>query len=200
MNSKKAGNLGRGLLSRSNHLHGFLALAEVELRRPTTYPTFSPRSLHPCPSPLSDHRSLELREAPDHLHHHSTCRGRRVDGLGETPKACLGGIDLLQDVQEVLQGPRQPVELPNHNDVAGTKLVKKAMKLRSVPSTAGRLFLKHSVGTSLLEGTGLHPCRLLLALRDPGVAEEVPLWLLGLAQTHCERVCQRNTVLQRASH
>lgn len=199
MNAEEAGNLGGGLLSRANHLDGLLALAGIELGRSTADAAFGPRGLEPRPSPLADHRSLELGKAPDHLHHHATCGGRRIDGLGQTPKAGLGSIDLLQDVQKVLERARQAVELPDHDDVSGAKLIEQPMQLGAVPPATRSPLLEYSGCTGFLESTRLRSGRLLLPLRDSSVAQEVPLRILGLAQTHCERVCQRNTVLQRAS-
>ncbi len=63
------------------------------------------------------------------LHHHPTGGGRRVYGLGQASKPRISGVDLLQDVQQVFEGARQAVELPNHDDVTGAKLVEKSMQL-----------------------------------------------------------------------
>jgi hypothetical protein len=52
-----------------------------------------------------------IGEGADHLHHHASGRGSGVDALGDRPEAGAGLGDPFHDVQHVLEGAGQPVEL-----------------------------------------------------------------------------------------
>jgi hypothetical protein len=60
--------------------------------------------------------------------------------------------DLLHDVQQVLQRPRQPVDLPDHHHVARPEMVEQAMQLRSVPTPARCLLLEQASAPGRREG------------------------------------------------
>src|SRR3546814_4447002 len=71
---------------------------------------------------FADHGPLELGEASHHLHHHPPCRGGGVDRFGQRTKARSRELDPLHDVQHVLQAARQPVELPDDDDISLAQL------------------------------------------------------------------------------
>ena len=76
----------------------------------------------------------------------------------------------LEQVQEVLERAGQAVELPDHDDIAGSELVEQAAEFWSVPSAAGHGLLVNLLGTGLAQQP---------ALRSGGL---VPDW-----QAVCER-------------
>src|SRR3546814_8227505 len=71
---------------------------------------------------IADHGPLELGEASHHSHHHPPCRGGGVDRFGQRTKARSRELDPLHDVQHVLQAARQPVELPDDDDISLAQL------------------------------------------------------------------------------
>ncbi len=152
MDAEEAGDLGAGLLPGADHFHGLLPLVRVELGRPPPNSALSPSCLEPSSGTLADHRSLELGKAPDHLHHHPAPGGGGVHGLGQAAKPGTCCIDLLQDVQEILEGAGEPVELPNHDDIARPKLIEEATELGAVPPSPGRLLLEHPDRAGLPKG------------------------------------------------
>ncbi len=73
--------------------------------------------------PLLEHCPFELGESPHHLHHHPSCRRRRVDRFGQAAETRLGFTEPLHDGEHVAEGARQPVEFPDHEHIALAKLV-----------------------------------------------------------------------------
>ena len=75
------------LVALGDHLSNLGLLLVGQLR--TAYadaPLFA-GSIQPGLGPFFEHGPLELRECPNHLHHHSACWCRRVDGFGQTAEA-----------------------------------------------------------------------------------------------------------------
>src|SRR3546814_21188031 len=77
-----------------------------------------------------------LQQSPSHhLHHHPPCRGGGVDRFGQRTKARSRELDPLHDVQHVLRAARQPVELPDDDDISPAQLPD---HLQEIGSASGR--------------------------------------------------------------
>jgi len=71
------------LSSLDNHLSNLSLLSLEKLRTASTDATFLACGIQPCFGPFSQHGPLELRESPDHMHHHPPRRRGRIDGLSQ---------------------------------------------------------------------------------------------------------------------
>ena len=108
-------------------------------------------------------RSNSAKRA-DHLHHHASGRRRGVDRLGQRAEAGASFVNPLHDVQHILQRARQPIELPDDDDIALAQLVEHAVQLGPVPAAAGGGLLEDAAAAGGAERLGLHGIALLVAL------------------------------------
>jgi hypothetical protein len=74
--------VGGRLVALRYHLADFNLLLRRQLRTASTDSTFLASCVQTGLGSFLEHCPFELSESPDHLHHHSACRGGRVDGLG----------------------------------------------------------------------------------------------------------------------
>ena len=80
-------HIGTGLTA-CNHAFGNLApFGGVEFLATAAYASLRPSGGKTGGGALTNHRSFELREGTDHLHHHAPDRGCGVDVLGDRTKA-----------------------------------------------------------------------------------------------------------------
>ena len=89
-------------------------------------------------SAFPQHGALELREGPHHLHHHPAGRSGRVDGLGQATESRSGFPELLHDREHVAQRAREPIQLPDNDNVTGAKLIEEPEELGPLPTSAGK--------------------------------------------------------------
>ena len=81
---------------------------------------------------LTDEAALEFGERAEYLKHEPAARRRRVDRLGERPESDLAALQLFDRLDELLQRPREPVEFPDDECVAGAKIVERGDELRPI--------------------------------------------------------------------
>jgi hypothetical protein len=147
-------------------------------RRPRSAP---PRGLRePRARALADHRALELGEGAHHLHHHAARRGGGVDRLRERAEARARRLDPLHDVEEVLEAAAEAVELPDHDHVALAELAQHLLQRGPVPAPARRRLFEDAPAAGARQRRRLRGVGLLVALADPGVAQEIGLRRHGL--------------------
>jgi hypothetical protein len=103
-------------------LGDFSTHGRIQLPAPSADTPFGPGCGETRRCSFTDHRSFELGEGPDDLHHHSPGRS--------------GGVDVLSDVQHVLQRTRQPVELPDDDSIALAEMVEQTVQLGPIPTPA----------------------------------------------------------------
>jgi hypothetical protein len=77
---------------------------------------------------LFEHGPFELCESTHHLHHHSTCRGGRVDRFGQAAESGSGFAKAFHNREHITKGARQPVQLPHHEHVCLAESIEKPMK------------------------------------------------------------------------
>ncbi|AOF95310.1 hypothetical protein BSY17_4165 (plasmid) [Sphingobium sp. RAC03] len=115
------------------------------------------------------------------MHHHPSCRGSRVDAFGERTKPTACDFDAVEDVKQVLERARKPVELPDGHDITGAELVNHPVQLGTIPASATGRFLEYAFAPSSFERATLERRALIVAFRDTGVADQ---HLLSLSQTN----------------
>ena len=99
----------------------------------------------------------ELRERPDHLHHHSTRWCSRVDRFRQATKSRPCFPDPIHNREYVAKGPRQPIEFPHHEHVTLAKLVEQPVKLGTIPTSTRRLLPKDALAPGSLQRLPLGP-------------------------------------------
>src|SRR3546814_19125667 len=93
---------------------------------------------------------------------------------GQRTKARSRELDPLHDVQHVLQAARQPVELPDDDDISLAQLPDHLQELGSVPSPAASGLLESTFAAERVERAPLRGVRLVVALRHAGLPDQRP--------------------------
>src|SRR4051812_19311596 len=76
-------------------------------------------------------------------------------------------------MEQILEGPGQPIQLPDHERVARPQLIEQAVQLGPVPAPTRRLVLEHPFAAGALERTDLGGGVLgVVRLGNPCIAEE----------------------------
>lgn len=86
--------------------------------RPTDGGTPSTGGVEPSCGPLADHVALELGEGGKDVEGEAACRSGRVERLLERAEAGATLLEHVDDVDEVAKGAPEPIEFPDHDDVA----------------------------------------------------------------------------------
>src|SRR3546814_792682 len=73
----------------------------------------------------------------------------------------------------VLQAARQPVELPDDDDISLAQLPDHLQELGSVPSLAASGLLEYTFAAERVERAPLRGVRLVVALRHAGIADQI---------------------------
>lgn len=72
---------------------------------------------------LADQLPLEFSQRPENTEHELAPGGRRVDALGERPEPDLLRLEIIDQGEEVLERPPEPVQTPHNDHIAGTELI-----------------------------------------------------------------------------
>ena len=94
-----------------------------------------------------------------------------IDSVSERNLAPMASMRSRMD-EQVLERPRQPVELPDDEGVAGAHLIEQPMQFGTIPSSAGRRFLEDFLAAGFFEHADLRRGVLIFGLGDAGVAEQ----------------------------
>jgi len=116
--------------------------------------------------------------------------GGGVDGLGQAAKSGFNLRQPLHKNEHIAERTREPVELPDHEDITLAEMIQQPVKFGPVPASAGGLFTIDARATGGLErrrlGRGV-----LLDGGDTGVANQhcinvspIPLITQYLYATH----------------
>lgn len=185
MNVEQPGGFRGCFLPRVDQLDDFLLLIWLELGFASAYAALLASGFESADRALSHHGTLELCEEPDDLHHHSAGRRGGVYRFGQASEAGAFTIEGLDDGQQVLERAREPVELPDHHDIAITQIVEQMMQLGPVPAATGGLFLEDGLAAGGFQGLQLEIVVLVLG-RDPRVADDhelhKPLQMISVLQ------------------
>ncbi len=126
MDPEDAGDIGAGAAG-GEHAKNLGPLPRQQLGAPPTRAALRTGRLQTSVGSLAHHRSLEFGEAAKHLHHHAPGRTGGVDCLGQGAEVGARGVDLLQDVQQVLERARQAIEFPDDERIALAHLIEEAV-------------------------------------------------------------------------
>jgi hypothetical protein len=107
------------------HLSNLGLLLLGKLRATSADASFLSGGIQPGLGPFFEHGPLELRECPNHLHHHSARRCRSVDGFGQTAKARPRFTESLHNREYIAEGAREPIQFPDHKHVTIAELIQK---------------------------------------------------------------------------
>jgi hypothetical protein len=121
---------------------------------------------------LPDQVAFELGQGGEDVEDELAARGGGVDLLLQAaePDLMLGHAG--DGVEQVAQGPGEPVELPDDQGVAGAELVQDLLEDRAVGAGAAGGLGEHPVAAGAVQGVDLE-VRLLVGGGDAGVAEQV---------------------------
>jgi hypothetical protein len=117
-----------------------LCLLRIEHLRPSTLPPPRPGRLQPRLRPLSNQRPLELRQRRKEMKHKLAAAGGRVYALRHARKPHAHGFQPLDDLDEMLQRPPQPIQPPDHQRVAVSQDFHELQQLRPL-ALGSALFL-----------------------------------------------------------
>jgi hypothetical protein len=82
--------------------------------------------------PLPDDVPFKFRERPEDVEDQLAARGRRVDLLGERLKTDVAVIEFRDPGDEVLEGPAEPVKLPDNQGVVFPQMRERLSKTGTV--------------------------------------------------------------------
>ena len=80
-------------------------------------PAFEPGPAHAGPDPFDDQVALELGDGADDDHDGAAQRAARVDLLAEADELDVQVVELVEHLQEVADGPGDPVRGPDQHDL-----------------------------------------------------------------------------------
>ena len=173
---EEAGRSGGRFLAFQHHLANRGLLVREELGAAAPHAPFLPGGLDAGSGAFPQHRALELREGPHHVHQHPAGWRRRVDRLGHAPEARAGVPEPRHDREHVAQRAREPIQLPDHHDVSGAQVREELDELGPVPPSAGRLLTKDALAPR--RGQRRHLRRGVLIVRGHA----------GVPDQHCTKV------------
>ena len=135
-------------------------------------------------SAFPQHGALELREGPHHLHHHPAGRSGRVDRLGQATESRSGFPELLHDREHIAQRAREPIQLPDNDNVTAAELMEEPEELGPLPTSSGSLLAEDALAARRFERRHLSR-RVLIVGGNAGVTDQ-----------HCIKVSLITLVLQ----
>lgn len=143
----------------------------IELARPATGPSSSPRRRQSGPCPLADQLALELGESTEDMEDEFSAAGRGVNLLGQAPEADPPLRERVHQLDQVRERPSEPVKSPDDEHVAGPQEVDRLGKLGAIGlDTADRVLIK-ALAAGRVKRVALE-CKVLVIGRYAGVANE----------------------------
>ena len=138
-------------------------------------PPWRPRARgggQPSRRPFADEVAFELGQGREDVEDELAAGGGGVDGLLEAaePDAAVGQAG--DGVDQMPQGPAEPVEFPDDQGVAGAQLIQDLDEGGAVGAGAAGGLGEHPVAAGVLEGVDLE-LGVLVGGGDAGVAEQV---------------------------
>jgi hypothetical protein len=129
-------------------------------KRPAPGPSSSARRGEAGDRPLRDQLAVKLGEGGENPENELACRGGGVDRrtlTGENLQADTAGSEVVDCVDQVVQIPAKPIQLPDHERVTGAKRFQARGQAGAVIAPTGRPVLVEAfvVDASLEEGVSL---------------------------------------------
>ena len=110
-------------------------------RGPTAGAATGPGRLQAGQGALADHPTLELGERGEEVEHQLAAGGGGVDRLGERAQAEAAHPEILDGLDQLLQGTGEAIQLPDHQRVALAHVRQGRLEGGSLALGAGRLLL-----------------------------------------------------------
>jgi len=126
--------------------------------------------------PLADQAVLELGERAKEVKDQPTTAAVGVDGFGERSEADAALVKVVDDLDQVLQRPREAVELPDHQRVALAHRAQAGGQLRPLAELAGCLLLEQLLAAGATERVKLQ-LRVLVLRTHAGIADDHQTYL-----------------------
>jgi hypothetical protein len=123
------------------------------------------------PGALDDQLADELGERGEDVEDQPPAGGGRVQGLVQALEPDALPAQRSNDLDQVCQGPRQPVQAGHHQGVAGPQVIQAGRQLGPVGVLAGQLVGEDAEAARLGQGV-LLPVEQLAGGADPGVADQ----------------------------
>lgn len=148
-----------------------VSLERVEGGRSATGPASASGGFHAGAGALADEVGLEFGDGSEDVEDEFAAGGGGVDGFGEGPELDAGVSEFCHGPDEVGEGAAEPVEAPDHDDVAGAGEAAEGFELGAVIESAGGAVGEDPLAAGGGEGVGLKR-RVLEVCGDAGVADE----------------------------
>lgn len=87
--------------------------------------------------PLDDQGPFQLGHSAEYLHDEGTHCRRCIDRLSQGFKSCSAIREHIQEAEQIREGPRQAIQLPNHQDVTRQEFGQSFFKLRPMTHCRG---------------------------------------------------------------
>ncbi len=138
---------------------------------------------------FSNEVTFELGDAGEDGHNHlAGMRGGVGPRFGEGLKAGTGLADGLDDLEQVTSGTRQPIELPDSDDISLAELIEHSIQLRSVAIGTRDLFPEDFAASGLLESIELKFRELKL---EPPTVERLDRLIRSTMRAFKDDFCRR---------
>jgi hypothetical protein len=119
---------------------------------------------------FADHAPFHLGQGTEDVERHATDRCGGVDRFGEAADSHPLLLEVGEQIDQVARRPSEPVQSPNHDRVAGTKLNDQIVEGRPTRIGSRRLVGENALAARSTQSSELQRL-VLIGSRDSGVAE-----------------------------
>ena len=120
--------------------------------------------------PLRCQLPLEFRQRRHDAEHHPSARCPGIDPLGKRLELHLALAEAGHNLDQVLQRPAQAVQLPDHQRVVRSEMLKRFFQLGAIPAGTGDTIGVYRVAAGFFQGLDL-VLGVLVQGRDPRIAD-----------------------------
>ena len=126
--------------------------------------------------PLANEAMFELGQRAENVKHQSAAGTGGVNRLGQGPKADAPPIEVVNDVDQILQGAGQSIELPDQEGIALSEAAHTGSQFGPISKLAGDLLMEDLLAPAACEGIQLK-LGVLILRADAGIANDHQTYL-----------------------
>jgi len=152
-------------------------------RGPTACAASGPGGVQTGAGSLPDDRAFKFRQGAEYMKNQLATRRRGIDGFRKRAQADMSFVQALDGFNELLQGSRQPIQLPDHERIVRPHVIQGGVELRTLPLRPGCFFGKYPAAPGRLQGIQLQS-RILVPGRNPGIADKHTGTSYMICRTH----------------